>query len=116
MRIASASSLVSSPTQPGHSRVPRNGQRPQHRPSDENRAGPEREGRQHVGAPAQPAVHVDLRASASDRIDHLQKCPGRGHQPVQLPTAMIGDQQPGGARRRELAGVVAPQHSLDHNW
>ena len=82
-------------------RGPTRRQPPQHRPPDEHRASTERQRSHHIPATAHPTIDEHL-APTRDSVHHLGKHLGRGHRAIELPAAMIGDDDP----RR--AGIEAP--------
>ncbi len=89
-------------------------QPPQHGPPDQHGARTHRQRTQHVGAGPDAAVDVDLGAPGDGRDDLGQAARGR-HGPVQLPTAVVGDDETGRPRRHGRLRVVGAKHALDHD-
>ena len=84
------------------------------RPGDERRLRAERERLQHVGAAPDAAVDVDL-AAPGDRLDDLGQRVERRRDPVELPAAVIRDDDPGRAVLDREQRVLARQQPLQHD-
>ncbi len=82
------------------------------RAADQAAAGAEGHGPHHVGAGADAAVHQHRQAVAH-RIGDGRKRLDRGQRPVELPPAVVGDDQAVGADLDALAGVVGVENLLD---
>ena len=98
--IAASNSVASRSSTARRARRAVDRQPPQHRPPHHHRAGAERQGLDHVGAGADPAVDVHLGPSG-DGVDDLGEHVGGRGDPVEHPAAVVRD------RDRRGAGVDA---------
>ncbi len=92
-------------------RLARNRQAPKVRPPDQAGRGAERHRLDHVAAAPDAAVDQH-RHAAFDRLGHARQSPDRGHRPVQLAAAVVGDDHAVDAVIDRGARVVRMQDAL----
>ena len=86
---------------------------PERRPADEDGPRAERERLRDVRAPPDAAVEVDLRTAADGLDDLGQRVQGRGDA-VELPPAVVGDDDAGRTVLARERGVLGREDALEH--
>ena len=90
------------------------GEPPERRAAGQHRACAERERLDDVRAAADPAVDEHLDAAA-DRLDDLRQHVDRRGDAVELPAAVVRDDDPRGAVLAREARVLGGEHALDEH-
>ena len=89
-------------------------ERPQHRPADEDSHSTERERDEDIQPGLDTAVNENRRATV-DRGDNLFQGKGAGDRSIELPTAVIGDDDAVGAGIETCDGCISAKNTLHQN-